>query len=501
MRQLEQMTIAGLSVCCGLAWATVARANDGVDRYQGPTCTPLRAFDRPASEAAGYRFLPRDFRGGADGDSAFRWARDLGVALVRLSARHVSQTLGPGPFPMAVFDLSSENGDTPVSFSDTAAPRGRHPGGSHDGGWNLDLGYYLTSLEGRVFTPDFAACTEHFGNDDDHPDAYQCTGPADRLDVDRQALFLLEVIRVHHTDFNDGLIEEIGVDARIQEAILSRLGQWARSRRHRATRVLIGELERRMTADLYEGWARSHHHHLHLRLQRIDTMGAQRPRVEALFERERELDQDLAPGQGPVLNARVVSCGLERSVELSILRSGEVQRCEYRVGSGAWRGPASAERGFRHVEELESRPGRSERTVTVEARVTLRSGTQRVLRQELTLPRQDPELWIAVRPEQIEVRAVRLSSEAVQLWVDLPLTYRRYVTRVRYVLSPRRGQPILGESSASTSTTRSYLVRMTLPPTRRDIVLARAYLQLSGRLEIMVPFGIPARSVEPTLWD
>lgn len=501
MRRLEGTTIAGFAACCGLVWASAAYANDGVDRYQGPTCTELRAFDGPVSEAAGYRFLPRDFRGGADGDSAFRWARDVGVALVRLSARHVAQTLGAGPFPMAVFDLSSENGDTPVSFSDTVAPRGRHPGGSHDGGWNLDLGYYLTSLEGREFTPDFAACTDHFGSDDDHPDAYQCVGPADRLDVDRQALFLLEVVRVHHDDFNDDLIEEIGVDARIQEALLARLGQWVRSRRHRTTRALVNELERRMTADLYEGWARSHHHHLHLRLQRIDTMGALRPRVEALLQGEQELDQELAPGQGPALNARVRSCGLERSVAFSILRSEEVQRCEYRVGNGAWRGAASSERGFRHVEEIASRPGRSERTVTVDARVTLRSGTQQVLRQQLVLPRQDPELWIAVRPERIEIRAVRLSNEAVHLSVDLPLAYRRYVTRVRYVLDPSQGQPILGESSTPSNTTRSYPVRMALPSARREIVLARAYLQLSGRLEIMVPFVIPTRSVEPTLWD
>lgn len=501
MRQLDKATIIGLAISCGLMMTTAANANDGVDRYEGPTCTPLRLFDEPTTKAAGYRFLSRDFQGGADGDSAFRWAVDLGVALVRLSARKVAKTLGPGEYPMAIFDLSSENGDTPVSFSDSSAPQGRHPGGSHDGGWNLDLGYYLTSLDGREFTPDFAACTEHFSGEDDHPDAYQCMGPADRLDVDRQALLFLELIRIHHEDFGDGLIEEIGIDARVQESVMARLAQWVRSRRHRATPALVEELSRRMTSDLYEGWARSHHHHLHLRLQRINSLGPRRPEVESLLSRERDLDLELRESRGPALFTRIGSCGLQRGLELSILGADEVRSVEYRVGSGPWREPASVEGGFRHVEGLTSRPGRASTRVTVEARVTLSSGAQQQLRRTVTLPRQDPELWIAFRAGQVRVRAVRLPSDAVHLWLELPNAYSRLITRVGYELIPRQGQPIRGETTTSGSQARPYAVRVVVPHNRGEIVLARAMVQLSGRFEISLPFLIPVRSSEPELWD
>jgi len=326
-------------------------------------------------------------------------------------------------------------------------------------------------------------------------------GPADRLDVDRQALFFLELIRTHHDDFGDALIEEIGVDARVQEAVLSRLRAWARGRRHGATRALVDELARRMTADFYEGWSTSHHHHLHLRLQRVDALGPLRPAVEALLDRERALDLELASGQNPVLVTRLRSCGLERRLELSIVRGRGVTRVEYRVDGRAWRGPAVGQEPFRHVEELPGHPGRQGSQLLVEARLTLESGTQQVLSRRIAVPRQDPELWTAVRPEQIRVGASRAAAESVRLWVDMPSDYRQYVTGVRYVLTPRQGRPIVGETRTAGSWSRAYAVRLDLPAARRDIVLAQVVVELSGRVEVSIPFVLPEPRAGPPLWE
>ena len=95
--------------------STTALANDGRNRYEGAVPTPLFHLYAPVSDDAGFRVLPGDMEGGADGDPAFRWATRHGVALVRLAARRTVTALGKSPHPMAIFDLSAENGDTPVS--------------------------------------------------------------------------------------------------------------------------------------------------------------------------------------------------------------------------------------------------------------------------------------------------------------------------------------------------------------------------------------------------
>ena len=472
----------------GLVWVTlwsgVAGANDGLDRYRGPTCTELRLFTEPSSPRAGYRMLSRDLEGGADGDRAFRWARDLGVAVVRLAARQVAINVGSGPYPMAIFDLSSENGDTPVAFADDAAPRGRHPGGSHDGGWNLDLGYYLTSVQGQRFTPDLAPCSEHWSGEDD---AWQCTGPADRLDVDRQALFLLELIRMHHEQFGDGLIEEIGMDARIQRSVLRRLDQWAGSRQNRATRPLVRELRRRLTADRFDGWARAHHHHLHLRLQRIEPFGPRRAEVDQVLAAERELDEELAPGRGPVIRARLRSCGLRRRLELRLARSEGVRRCEYRVAGSDWTRARRDGGGFRHVIDLSTRPGREGNDVLIDARITVAEGEAQERSLRLRLPRQDPELAVEIHPEQIRPRVEQLRGGESQLWLDLPRAYQLYITAVRWEFIPREGDPIRGQSHGSGSASRPYAVQLTLPAFRGEVVVGEVEVELAGRQRLRLP--------------
>lgn len=202
-------------------------ANDGRNRYEGAVPTQLFHLDGPVSPEAGFRVLPADTPAGADGDPAYRWVERHALAILRLSCCATARALGPGPYPLSVFDLAAENGDTPVDFGVRGA-QGRHPGGSHDGGLNLDLGYYLTSEKGQVEAQDPAACTAHYAAAPGQPpgqppkDENKCVGPPDRLDTDRQTLFLIEVVRLHRDRFGGDLLEAIGIDAKVRRAVLPR---------------------------------------------------------------------------------------------------------------------------------------------------------------------------------------------------------------------------------------------------------------------------------------
>jgi hypothetical protein len=142
-----------------LLLASAAEANDGRDRYQTGYPNLFHHLMGPIADGAGFRVLPQDMPSGADGDPAYRWAQQHALDLMQVCARRTVVALGEANYSMAVFDLSAENGDTPVGFDSPTGPRGRHPGGSHDGGLNLDLGYYLTDLTGLEEKEDYAACT------------------------------------------------------------------------------------------------------------------------------------------------------------------------------------------------------------------------------------------------------------------------------------------------------------------------------------------------------
>lgn len=174
------------------------QANDGRNRYEQGISSEVVYWYAPPAPAAGYRMLAEDMAGGADGDTAFRWVNREALAMVRLASLRTAEVMGLAQLPYPVFDLTSENADTPLKFGKDG-PRGRHPGGSHDGGFNLDLGYYLTSEKGKVETPDFAACTEHYRPDGKggEREAHLCTSIADRLDTPRQTFFILELVRTH----------------------------------------------------------------------------------------------------------------------------------------------------------------------------------------------------------------------------------------------------------------------------------------------------------------
>lgn len=422
---------------CALALvATELGANDGFDRYRKQVPHTLQLFPLPASPDAGYCMLERDMEGGADGDIRHRWAQPHAVALVQLCARAVARDLGAGPHPMVIMDASSENGDTPVELG--ATPRGRHPGGSHDGGLNLDLGYYLTSLKGQVHTPDFAACTNHYRLQDGQPrDTYQCLESADRLDVPRTARFFVELFALNRDLFGGDLLEQIGVDFQVRKAVLEQARIWGQGGRHGVDATLLEDMNRVLTSDEADGWARTHHHHLHLRLRDIPLYGAHRKALDHLLSEGRHEEglQRKVGDAAPTLAAVLLSVDLQRSLEVELLPSPlEAEDLQFRVDDGPWRKAQPGDPRNRAVLDL-APPFKAQ--ARVEARGTL-NGKPIALSRILDLPAQSPRLGIAIEATQLKAR-IQEDGASLSITLNVPQAYGAWVTEYALVLH-RPGQ-------------------------------------------------------------
>ena len=225
-----------------------------------------------------YNLLKGDKQGGADGRAEFRWARRYAIAAVKLAAYRVFKEMGRAKFGPAIFDCSNEGGLTPFEIQGNGC-RQRHPGSSHDGGVNLDIGYYLKDLKGKFYTPDYAACTDHFKG---RKDAYRCLGKPDKLDVARQALFYVELFRIHLEWFRGQLLREVGIDEKVRKAVLEQLLRWEKHNKYGVTKALIKEIMQRWNSDPYEGWAWSHHHHTHLRFSALKEDGKMKQTIGLL---------------------------------------------------------------------------------------------------------------------------------------------------------------------------------------------------------------------------
>ncbi len=477
-----------------LLFARPAAANDGRNRYEPLVPGSLTHLHAPISTAAGFRVLAADMAGGADGDPAFRWAQRHAIALLRLSTRKVAVALGPGPYPLAVFDTCSENGDTPIEMT-PKGPRGRHPGGSHDGGMNLDLGYYLTSEKGQVETPDPAACTDHYRLEAGKPkDEQWCTGAPDRLDVDRQALFLLELVRAHVDRFGRDLLENIGIDGRVRLVVLERLRVWVKAHRFGATDGLVTELERLFASDPYEGWAHFHHHHVHVRFATLGFAGRHAARLDALIEDDRRLEAELllaehdpATSGGVALLAELSSSELARSIELHLHgRSDDLRRVaavRFRVGAGAWEKPEGYLDPWKHVADLPRQVDWQHRTVAVEAELTRKDGTTVKLTRKVALPRQPPFLAVKIEPQRVTARA---KPDPGGFWVSLdwPPAYATLVTGVDWLFH-RKGDakgPSPLRIAARDPAMAERVSMATIDP--GEVTLVEAELVMSGRLRI-----------------
>jgi hypothetical protein len=465
--------------------AATAEANDGANRYRPPVPPTLVHFPAPASPAAGYRLLAADGPDGSDGDPAFRWAAPHAVAAVRLAAHETVVALGPAAHAPAVFDLSAENADTPVQWSPTP-PRGRHPGGSHDGGLNLDLGYPLVSLAGRDDTPDHAACTDHHGPDGQ--DAHRCRGPADRLDADRAAHLLLRLFRLSRDRFDGDLLEEVGIDAAVRDTVLGRVRGWVPDGRHGADAAVLGDMERTLTCDPWEGWAAYHHHHVHLRFRDLATYGRHRAAVDELLARERAVDAALLGGRPgvPALRARLVSTGMAREVEAEFLpppAPGTAVR--YRVDRGKWHEADPSDPRLRAMIDLGSGPVPAGREVLVEAELGAGPSVGRATAR-LPIPPADPRMFVAVDPSRIVAEARREAAGAWSLALRVPEPYRAYVTSVSWEVS-RAG----GATETIADAREEFAARVADGEGPERIVLVRAVVVLSGRLKVRLTAACP----------
>lgn len=453
MRHTTLHPLLAGAAALALAFPLISHANDGRNRYERGVPAELVHLHAPVSAQAGFRVLASDMPGGADGDPAFRWAQRPAVALVRLASRRTVETFGTSAYPLAIFDLTSENADTPIEFG-PKGPRGRHPGGSHDGGFNLDLGYYLTSEKGRVETPDPAACTDHFrpGTPSDAPPVEDdiCHGPADRLDTERQTLFMLELVRWHSERFDGDLLEAIGIDAAVRLKVLSTAQFWARSHRHGVTAARVAEMERLFASSPYEGWAHSHHHHIHVRLQPIDAGGRHGAKLTALADEDRALEArllaqpDAQPGavaDGCALVTELVSQGLARSLDMQVVGSAplcaiaQLKAVRFRVDGGEWAAPEDPLAPMHHVVDAAATGQFS--TLLAEAQLTFTDGRQRVLKRSVALPAQPAWLRVRVDPAQFIGRTSTQDGELL-MSLDYPPVDAVLVDHIDYLVK-RRG--------------------------------------------------------------
>ncbi len=506
-------------------------ANDGRNRYEAGVPAELVHLHAPVSAQAGFRVLASDMPGGADGDPRFRWAQRPAVALTRLAARRTVEALGTSPYPLAIFDLTSENADTPIEWG-PEGPRGRHPGGSHDGGYNLDLGYYLqppgsglarpaprggqearggpslleTSELGRVETPDPAACTDHF-RPGTLPSATPvedniCHGPADRLDTDRQALFMLELVRWHSERFSGEWLEAIGIDAQVRLKVMARASEWARSKRFGVTAARVAEMERLFASSPYEGWAHSHHHHIHVRLLPMAPGGKHAARLAALVQEDRALEARLlaqpgaepgAAADGCTLVTELTSQALARSLDLQIV--GTEPRCmlagagkprpagatlkglRFRIDGGEWAAPEDPLFPLHHVVDAPASTTFS--TLVAEAELTFADGHQRILKRTVALPAQPA--WLRVRVDASHfVGRARTEGEGLLLSLDFPPVDATLIDHITFLVR-RRGAAMPERLTADVRTA------TTTAQDAGSVEAVEAEVGLSKRVRLRVP--------------
>lgn len=476
-----------------------ALANDGRNRYEQGIPATVVHWHAPVSAQAGYRMLAEDMAGGADGDPAFRWVNRHALALTRLASRRTVEALGQAPLPYPVFDLTAENADTPLKI-EADGPRGRHPGGSHDGGYNLDLGYYLTSETGKLETPDYAACTDHHKPAAPPAtglvEANICKGPADRLDVPRQTFFLLELVRVHRERFGAELLEAIGIDARVREAVLMQARAWAAAKRFGASAALVAEMDRLFASSPYEGWATSHHHHIHLRMRPLDPASRHGAALRDLVERDRALEARLltapdaeagAAGQGCALLAELSSFALARSLTLRVASSGAAP-CRVRPGSlrmrvidgavsGGWQAPRDPLDPLMHQVDAPATP--AFRSVRAEAELQLANGQHLTLARTVALPAQPG--WLRVRAEARDfVARTQRDGDALDVRLDFPPAHRVLVDKLTLLVRRQGGaQPEIVALRADDASARL--------PDAATIELIEAEIGLSRRVRWRVP--------------
>lgn len=481
-------------------FAFLAEANDGVDRYHEGKTAQFRHLYAPLSEKEGFTVLAEDMAGGADGAPDFRWARSFPITVIRLTAFETAREMGTCPYPMAIFDMTTEYGDTPVSRLEGKPPRGRHPGGSHDGGVNIDLGYYLTSLKGLYSDPDYSACDEHYSStqtdEEGLPaDVYECMGPANRLDKERQSYFFLQLFKMHVKPFNYMLLESVGVDYHVKKAVMDQLRKWQAEGMYEITDDLLHEMDSIMTCARWEGWAKFHHHHTHVRFHDLSTSGEFRRIFNKLEEDERQMElviqQELYPEQDAFIKAELLSYNLNRCLELRLLSDNmsDIVKAEYQLEQGDWISSEEPGNNFRCIIDIPRIIPYPEQTLLVRAKYEDTEGKAVEIQREIYVPAQKAQDKIRIEKDKIRAHYETIQENDAVIWectVEYPEHFNYYITEINYVFyireTPEKPAKIKPEGNGRK-------IRF-IQPEDRNVEMIEAEITLTARMRFSIPVYI-----------
>jgi hypothetical protein len=193
------------------------------------------------SRGLGYEDVPLDDETSVV-DSTSYVRRDLMMA-IKYSAAKV--TCESGGKPLALGDMSDRDGDTPG----TAWGTPRHPHHTHEGGRDIDLGYYQRGTADNHLRPICAHAIA--GVEQRH-----CVAPPTTLDARRTALFIGALFESPH-------VRIVGIDGAAAGAIERYLAAFAAVGmidRDAYARVRLGF----ETANTGRLWFYGHHNHMHV---------------------------------------------------------------------------------------------------------------------------------------------------------------------------------------------------------------------------------------------
>ncbi len=475
-------------------------ANDGSDRYHPDRAVVLQHLYAPVTNTEGYTVLEEDMAGGADGAPAFRWARPFTLAIIRLAAWDTANEFGVSPIPMALFDMTTEFADTPVSREEGKPPRGRHPGNSHDGGINIDLGYYMTSLKGLYEEPDFSVCDEHYSetakDEDGKPkDAYECLGPANRLDEKRQAYFFLQLFKMHIDLFDYMLFESIGVDYHVKKAVLEQIRKWQSESRYCINDQIIREMDTIMTCARWEGWAKFHHHHTHIRFHDLDSSGEFRRVFEKLYEQERAMElavqKELNPEKAVFIKADLYSYSLTRYIEASLLSEdpSRIKKAEYSLDEGEWISSEEPDNNFRCMLDVQKRIPSPERKLILRARYETADGNSEEIVREIYSPAVDAQARIRIDRNKFRTFCEKKEEGGSSVWecrLEYPQYYNYYITDLKYVFYIRE----FPEKPENVEADRTDNSCRFVQKEGNTVEMIEAVITLTARMRISVPVYI-----------
>lgn len=186
------------------------------------------------------------------------YAEKYAIAAVEYCCYRVVRRIGAATWPMRIFDCATRSGGTPPG----------HPTGSHNGGDDLDLGYYgLVDLRPHGYVPGpYSNATDRM------------TGPPDaRLFAARAEVEWFLAMGQLEDSLQGRLVRLCATDRYIDRYLHPKI-QTADARssvKAEALRILFSSED--------GGWAKYHHHHRHLRLSSLQNGDEIARRIERAF--------------------------------------------------------------------------------------------------------------------------------------------------------------------------------------------------------------------------